>query len=234
MSNPNDFLTGSIDDYLLGLADGVEKAQRQLSRVSVELNAGEAPIMYQIPRVDFELKLSFEMVTADDGTNAKRLQFKPAGGGGSRSSRQTVAEAASTLKGSLVAVPRSGGKPRPVLRATLRQLDPSATASADRWRWQVRVTLATAAGEPLPGVDVQFNVDRDRSLELTEKLGNLAAGVSRSPLPATKFWDGVVTTDARGVASGTLAADGAEHVGKYIAIVVDALGETETMIFRLD
>lgn len=232
MADSNELLTGTIDDYLLGLADGVEKAQRQLSRVSLELNAGEAPIMYQIPRVDFELKLSFEMVTSE-GTSAKRLQFRPAGGG-SRNARQTVAEAASTLKGSLVAVPRAGGKPRPVLRTTLRQLDPNAASAAARWRWQVRVTLATAAGEPLPGVDVQFNVDRDRSRELTEKLGQLPTGTSFSPLATTRFWDGLVTTDARGVASGTLEADAAEPVGKYIAAVVDALGETETMIFRLD
>lgn len=232
MPDSNDFLTGTIDDYLLGLAEGVEKAQRQLSQVSLELNAGEAPIMYQIPRVDFELKLSFEMVTSG-GTNAKRLQFRPVGGA-SRNTRQTVAEAASTLRGSLVAVPRSGGKPRPVVRATLRQIDPSAASASARWRWQVRVTLSTAAGEPLPGVDVQFNVDRERSRELSEKLGNLPAGTSLSPLPDTRFWDGLVTTDARGVASGTLEADAGEPVGKYIAAVVDALGETETMIFKLD
>jgi len=226
MSSSNAFLTGTIDDYLLGLADGVEKAQRQLSRVSLELNAGDAPIMYQIPRVDFELKLSLEMVTSDDGTGAK-LQFRPAGGGGG-GSRQTTAEASSTLRGSLVAVPRLGGKPRPVLLTTLRRIDPSA------WRWQIRVEVATAAGEALAGVNVQFNVDREKSRELTEKLSSLPAGTSSVLSSNTKFSLGVVTTDARGVASATLEADAQEPQGRYIAAVIDALGETETVIFRLD
>ena len=221
MSSVDAFLTGSIDDYLLGLADGVEKAQRQLSRVSLELNAGDAPIMYQIPRVDFELKLSLEMVTSDDGTGAK-LQVRPASGGGG--SRQTTAEGSSTLRGSLVAVPRLGGKPRPVLRTTLRRIDPSV------WRWQIRVEVATAAGEALGGVDIQFNIDRERSRELTEQLGGTSSALSS----ATKFAFGVITTDARGVASATLEADAQEPQGRYVVAVIDALGETETVIFRLD
>lgn len=224
MSSSNAFLTGSIDDYLLGLADGVEKAQRQLSRVSLELNAGEAPVMYQIPRVEFELKLSLEMVSAEDGSGAT-LQFRPAGQGGSR---QTTTEASSTLRGSLVAVPRLGGKPRPVLGTTLRRIDPEA------WRWQVRVKLATAAGEALSGVKVQFNTDRERSRELTDKLVSLPEGSSSALSSQTKFSSGVVTTDGHGVASATLEADASEPKGRYVAAVIDALGETETVIFRLD
>ncbi|MCA9697094.1 MAG: hypothetical protein KC431_06195 [Myxococcales bacterium] len=218
-------MTGTIDDYLLGLAEGVEKAQRQLSQVSLELNAGDAPIMYQIPRVDFELKLSLEMVTADDGMSAK-LQFRPASGGGG--SRQTTTEASSTLRGSLVAVPRLGGKPRPVLRTTLRRIDPKT------WRWQIRVEAATAAGEALAGVNIQFNVDREKSRELTEKLASLPEETSLALSSNTRFSAGVATTDSRGVASVTLEADMGEPKGSYIAAVIDALGETETVIFRLD
>ena len=80
LDNHTGFLTGSIDDYLLGLADGIQKAQRQLSQMAITLQPGEAAVTYQIPRVEFELKMSLEVATpADDkGGGGAQLRFRPA------------------------------------------------------------------------------------------------------------------------------------------------------------
>src|SRR3954453_16837885 len=74
------FLTGSIDDYLLGLADGIQKAQRQLSQMAITIQPGEAAVTYQIPRVEFELKMSLEVASPTDsaGGNSALLRFRPA------------------------------------------------------------------------------------------------------------------------------------------------------------
>ena len=216
-------LTGTIDDYLLGLADGLQKAQAELNQVSLVVQKDEAPITYQIPRLDFELKLSFEMVLSDDGEESKQLRFKTPGGGGSR---QSTTEATSTIKGTLVAVPRAAGKPLPVITTTLERVDTN--------QLKVMVSTVTAAGEKMVGVAVHFNVDRGQSRDLTKKLRGLSADVDPNPLPGTKFYDGVVETDATGIAVGVLDIDPNEPTGKCIAAIVDVLGKTETIMLQRD
>ena len=225
MANQTAMLTGTIDDYLLGLADGLQKAQAQLSQVSLVVQKDEAPITYQIPRLDFELKLSFEMVLSEDGEATKQLRFKTTGGGGGGGgSRQSTTEATSTIKGTLVAVPRSAGKPLPAITTTLERVDKN--------ELRVKVSAATAAGEVMVGVAVHFNVDRGRSRDLTAKLGGLGEGVDLNPMANTKFHDGVVETDTNGLAVGVLVIDSDEPGGKCIAITVDVLGQTETILVQ--
>lgn len=224
MPSKSALLTGTIDDYLLGLADGLQKAQTQLSQVSLVVQKGEAPITYQIPRLDFELRLTFEMTLSADGEATKQLRFKTAGG--SAGARQSTTEATSTIKGTLVAVPRSAGKPLPMITTTLERVE--------RNRLRVIVATSTAAGEKLVGVAAHFNVDRRRSSELTKQLGGLADGVELGPLPRTRFYDGVVETDATGTAVGVLELDPDEPVGKCIAALVDVLGQTETILLQRD
>jgi hypothetical protein len=221
MANQTEMLTGTIDDYLLGLADGLQKAQAQLSQVSLVVQKDEAPITYQIPRLDFELKLSFEIMQSEHGESTKQLRFKTVGPG---SSRHSTTEATSTIKGTLVAVPRTAGTPLPAITTTLKQVDKN--------ELRVNVSTVTAAGEVMVGVAVHFNVDRSRSRELTEKLGTHAAGVDPNPLGGTKFYDGVVETDTSGLAVGVLAIDPDEAKGKFFAVTVDVLGQTETILVQ--
>jgi hypothetical protein len=224
MADKTAMLTGTIDDYLLGLADGLQKAQTQLNQVSLVMQKDETPITYQIPRLDFELRLSFEMVTSQDGESARQLLFRTSGG--NSSTRQSTAEATSTIRGTLVAVPRSAGKPQPIIQTTLRRVSSDCL--------HVVVTMATAAGEKLAGVAVHFNVDRSRSRELTARLSNLPAGASPNPLGRTKFHDGVVETDLTGTAIGILNIDPDEPAGKCIAALVDVLGQTESIMLQRD
>jgi hypothetical protein len=243
MANEGELLAGSIDDYLLGLADGIQKAQRQLSQMALVVQAGEAPVTYQIPRVDFELKMSFEMTAApseagDGTTSGAALRFRPAGGRRGATSAST--EASSVIRGSFVAVPTNAGKPPPVIRTTLRRISSH--------KLEITVTVTSAAGEKLAGVDVQFNVDRDLSKKLTP-LANAAfssavfdaSNMDTSSFdqpddlqPGTKFWDGLVTTNEEGRAVGVLNVDPLEPAGSRVAAVVDVLSKTETIVFKVE
>lgn len=242
MADQNELLTGSIDDYLLGLADGIQKAQRQLSQMALVVQPGEAPVTYQIPRVDFELKMAFEMTAAsgeDAASGGATLRFRPAGvrRGGTTS---TSTEASSIIKGAFIAVPVHGGKPPPVIRTTLRRISGR--------KLEVTVTVSSAAGEKLAGVDVQFNVDRDLSKTLVPLEGGRYASATFDTsamdsssfdepaelLPGTKFWDGLVTTDEEGRAVGVLNVDPQEPAGTQVAAVVDVLGRTETILFKAE
>lgn len=221
MADQSELLTGSIDDYLLGLADGIQKAQRQLSQMSLVIQTGEAPVTYQIPRVDFELKMSFEM-TNQPGEDGVSLRFRPAG---VQRGSSTSTEASSIIKGAFIAVPVNGGKPPPVIRTTLRRVSGR--------RLEISVSVTSAAGEKLAGVDVQFNVDRDYSKSLAQ-LANVSASDAPELLAGTRFWDGLVTTDATGAAVGLLNVDPDEPTGTRVAAVVDVLGRTETIVFQAE
>lgn len=238
------FLTGSIDDYLLGLAAGIQKAQRQLSQMAITIQPGEAAVTYQIPRVEFELKMSLEVVSPLNGTgdDTALLRFRPAspvrGAAGA-----TTSDVASTIRGAFVAVPIHGGKPPPDIRITLRRINLRT--------FEIVVQVASAAGERLTGIEVQFNVDRERSrkLKVTSGGSGLPAGVyndidakygyvafsdAAGLYPGTGFWDGSVVTDAAGIAVGVLNIDAQEPTGTPIAAIVDVFGQTETIVFKVE
>jgi hypothetical protein len=242
MTDDDHGITASIDDYLLGLADGLQKAQRQLNQNTLVLQRGEPAVMYQIPRLDFELKLSLEVTTqtSDDGRQGPQLRFRPAGVQPGSTSR--TAEIVSVIRGAFIAVPANGGKPAPVIRMELRRID--------RRRLEVKVLVASAAGEKLADIDVQFNVDRERSQMLTPVTdSSYETGRFDDPLvpwdaasfdekaellTGTRFWDGLVTTDRDGVAVGVLDVDPQERDGTCVVAVVDVLGQTETIVFKVE
>src|SRR5688572_19029784 len=149
----------TLDDFLLSLADGITQAQETLSRSGASGPPGRQ-VTYQLPRVDFEVKMNLRVVE-DEGLSAryravrperlsaKHLLFKP----------RTTEEASSTLeiaaviKGAFVAVPFNNGLPPTILETSVQ-------STGDPRVKRVRATVRNAAGEPRPGIDVQFNVDR--------------------------------------------------------------------------
>lgn len=215
----------TLDDFLLSLADGVTQAQAELAQSGALGPVGQKYV-YHLPRVDFELRMNLSVVE-DAGlslryrqlrptrANDKHLLFKPL----APSETSSTLEVAAVIRGAFVAVPANNGLPPAVLST---ELDVSnATAKV------LKVRVRNAAGEPLPGVEVQVNLDREESASLTQATGrtfSLAAG--------TGFSTGVVTTDEQGEARATLTI-GSGQAPCLLAVVVDAAEQTETLVYEV-
>jgi hypothetical protein len=151
-----------------------------------------------------------------DRPSSKHLLFKPL----------SVEEASSTLeigaviKGAFVAVPANDGLPGAIIETSL-------VPTADARIKTVRVVATNTAGEPLAGIDVQFNLDREESAALTT-----ASGRTLVIAAATGFTQGVVTTDDTGVAEAEFRIDAAQQPGMLV-LVIDAAERTEQLVFEV-
>lgn len=224
MADPNDF--SPLDDFLLSLADGITQAQETLARAGAAGPSGRQ-FVYQLPRVDFELKMNLRVVedqrlaarynqVSGDRARTRHLVFKPL----SAEEASSTLEIAALIKGAFVAVPANGGLPATLLET---RLEPTAAPRV----LMLRVTARNTAGEPLPGIDVQLNLDREESAEMTS-LG----GRTLTLAPQTGFSRGVVTTDANGVAEAEFRIDPAQTAGTLV-LVVDAADKTEKLVYEV-
>jgi hypothetical protein len=216
----------TLDDFLLSLADGITQAQETLARSGTSGPPGRQ-VTYQLPRVDFEVKMNLRVVE-DEGLSAryravrperlsaKHLLFKPL----TTEEASSTLEIAAVIKGAFVAVPANNGLPPTLLETTVQSTE-------DPRGKRVRVIVRSAAGEPRAGIDVQFNVDREESETLTT-----GSGVTFTLTTGTGFAVGVVTTDANGVAEGELRiAAGQPRV--VLVLVIDAADRTEQLVLEV-
>jgi hypothetical protein len=215
----NTIATGdTIDDFLVSLASGVADAQQKLHDLSQSAGSG---IMYQIPQLEFELKLQISTVQQSGGRPTPGfLQPRQIMRVSTPLSKDETT-AASTIKGTLVAVPINSGKPRYLLDMIF-----SETEQNDRLDVVVSVTDVT--GSPQQGVDVELNIDRDSSYQL-----NKDQGIDKPLQTATQLLEGVVTTDSQGSATGQLQLDAKETAGMIVVITADALGESKALNYRI-
>lgn len=215
----------TIDDFLLSLAEGVSHAQVELARAGVSGPPG-AQVLYQLPRVEFELKMNLAVVQDQVLSqryrylrairpNDKHLLFKPL----TSEEASSTLEIAATVTGAFIAVPANNGLPAPVMRTVVDPSDPQAPS--------VRVSVSNAAGEPMPGVEVQLNVDREESVAL-----NRAAGLDFAVAPGTGFDQGVLVTDAGGTAHTVLRIDAGQAPG-LLVIAIDALSRTDEIVYEV-
>jgi hypothetical protein len=214
----------TLDDFLLSLADGITQAQAELARSGALGPVGQKYV-YHVPRVDFELRMNLRVVedTAlsqryrqlrPARMNDKHLLFKPL----APEETSSTLEVAAVIRGAFVAVPANGGLPPLVIETRLDTSGPEKV---------LQIRLHNAAGEALPGVEVQVNLDREESASLTAAIGKtftLAAG--------TGFSSGVVFTDAQGVATTTLTI-GPGQSSCLLALVVDVADQTETLVYEV-
>ena len=213
----------TIDDFLLSLAEGVSHAQAELARPGVS-EPPDAQVLYQLPRVEFELKMNLTVVQ-DQGLsqryrylrairpNDKHLLFRPL----TSEEASSTLEIAATVRGAFIAIPANNGLPAPVIRTLVDPSDPRAPT--------VRVTVSNAAGEPMAGVEVQLNVDREESVGLNQSAGfSVAAG--------TGFDHGVLVSDAGGTAQTVLRIDPGQAKG-LLVIAVDALSRTDMIVYEV-
>jgi hypothetical protein len=223
MKDQNEMLTASIDDYLVSLGDSLHKAQRQLSQMATTLQPGEPPITYHVPRLEFEFRISFELsqepTAAQPGSAPGQVRIRPVSGQRTDAQHSST-EAASTIKGSFIAVPVRGGKPPPVLRSTLNRRPGRML--------EVKLEVQSAAGERLSGVEVQFNIDPEVSRALTE-----AQAGRFSLAPQTGFIHGKARTDTHGIAVNVLRVDPQQAAGVYLMLTMDAAGVTEKVLYQV-
>lgn len=225
MTDPNDAFS-TLDDFLLSLADGVTQAQTELARAGALGPPGQQ-FTYYLPRVDFELRMNLRVV--DDASISarykdirplrpadKHLLFKPV----SAEEASTTLEIAAVVKGAFVAVPANEGLPSTVLRTSIDGSDPKAPI--------VRVIARNAAGEPISGLAVEFNVDREESRALTQASGGGDLIVD----PGTRFDRALVNTNADGQASAVLQVPDTQAPG-LLALTLDAASRTEVLVYEV-
>lgn len=215
----------TLDDFLLSLADGITTAQDALTRAG-SLGPPGRQYAYQLPRVEFELKMNLRVVEdavlseryrllRPDRASDRHLLFKPITG----ETTSSTLDIAAVVRGTFVAVPANGGLPATVMRTAVDATAPRTPI--------VQVTATNTAGEPLAGIEVHFNVDREESAALTA-----AAGGTFAPAPDTAFERAVVPTDANGVARTALRI-GAAQKPCLLALAIDAAGRTETLVYEV-
>jgi len=220
-----DDVFSTLDDFLLSLADGITSAQDALTRAG-SLGPAARQYTYHLPRVDFELKFNLRVVedrllsqryqsVRGERSSDMHLLFTPV----SKDAPSSTLDIAAVVRGAFIAVPANNGLPTTVLRTTVE--------AAGSRKPSVQVTAVNTAGEPVEGLEVHFNVDRDESSTLTA-----AAQLTPRVPPDARFEPAVVMTNASGIARAALVI--ADDQGPcMLAIVIDAAGRTETMVYEV-
>lgn len=220
----DDAFTAPIDDYLMAVAEGVHSAQRKLGRMSVDMQPGQPGIVYELPRVDFELTMSFGW-SADQSREAGATQRRLMGSLLGTGSSEAELQAASVIKGSFLASPAQGGKSAPKVTFDHQHLGGGL--------YRIDVRFQDPVGQSLEGEEVQFNVD----WALTDEL-NGDADAGGNPLDSLRdrvsLQRGVVVSNADGIASNTLSVSVESEGRLYVAVVIDVRGQTEVLTFAAD
>lgn len=210
MSGAGSFVAGTIEDILVALAEGIRDAQDRLNALEPFDEYGRPRPQYYLPQLDFSLKINaVETRTSETGPAPAAPQMRAVADGryGSyafspvravpinfalaspaRTSSATTNEVYSTISGRFVAVPPNDGMPQIALAIAAA---PHPQGGRKR---SITVTATHAAGEPVGGATVEFNVDP----AATAALNNRSAPVPVDHLGL--FESGAVITNASGVA----------------------------------
>lgn len=215
LDDVGDVLDHTLDEYLLGLASGIADAQKALNQLAVPAgDGGQAAVAYHMPSLEFELRLHMTMQGGSGAAANRQVRFRPASGSASDS---YSVDAVSTISGSFVSVPLASGRPPPRLHTTMTV----------QGGGQVLLTASVTdpLGKPLPNVDVNFNLDRERTASMNSALNpkfvlNAATGLKAA----------LVRTDDQGQAQSLLQIAAAEPAAAMIVLIVDIAGASETLL----
>lgn len=201
-----------LDDFLVSLADGLADARDRLAEPTPEGATGTL-VTYQLPRLEFELKVNISTVATTSGRPSKatptkkKIQVAPP-------TSRTESASVSVIRGVFVAVPVDGGIPRPVLQVMVRDTDSGGRTC--------EVSVHAVDGAPVVGAEVALDVDRELSHQLN----------GRAIATATGLGAGMLITDAAGNASTALSIAGSEPAGTAIAVTAEAGGARDTLVYR--
>lgn len=218
-----DMMTAPIDDYLLSIADSLQRVQLQLNQSKVLSVDGQSFTTYQLPKLDFELRMSIEM---DTSSTEGRSVMKAAPANPSKttrsSSRSQSVESASIISGSFVAVPSDLGKPPPKIHTFVERFT--------KTQFKVMIVVQSTVGEYLKDIQVHFNIDKDMSAQLLEEENDSSKKrVGKRLINNAFFKDAIVTTDENGMASSILQISSSKNMPS-VAVLIDVVGKTETII----
>ncbi|WP_137127336.1 hypothetical protein [Roseomonas sp. HF4] len=178
------FVSGSIGQLLVAIADGVRDAQEALSAAPPVDAFGRPTPSYHLPQLDFELRVEIE--TRSTGSGRAMMLVMPAS--------SSTSSVSSVVSGRLVAVPPGQGLPLPVVELTAQRR----TAR----QHELAVVAANSAGELLAGATVEINIDLEMSRRLSEVEGVRITGAG-----STRIAQPVLVTDEAGRAATLLDID---------------------------
>lgn len=211
-----DEITASIEDYLLSLADSLQDAQQLLSQRQIASLPGQPALAYQLPKLEFELKIALNVEKKSANIVGDRL-YLPIGAtpdvlppitdkklvsqpGGAALHEHNV----STIKGAFVAVPVKGARPNYV--TDLIKTESLRGGSAYLMTFKVTVQDRNQAATDLR---IEANIEKERLLEFNGDLVNRVASDRgadiQSAVSILSEWftisDAIVETDELGEAN---------------------------------
>lgn len=218
MTDTDEFLIATIDDYLLSIADGIQLAQSKLDQLPTTSAVSQTPShTYYIPKIDFELKMtvSIEERTRENvGGVRPTLMMRPVQ---KEELEQVNAQAVSTLRGSFVAMPITQPQ-APITAISYIRIN-------EQNKPMIGVEIKAVGGN-VKGHEVHFNVDRDLS-----RIANADIGLNAAPKLTTMFVDPVVYSNDNGIAQSQLFIDPEEPDGLIVVLALDVAGQTELIHF---
>ena len=167
--------------------------------------------------MEFELSLQMTSETQPGvgSSTFSRLKFLPA-----NQASQTN-QHSSLIKGVLVAAPVNGGLPGVTISMHAEKLTGRKAT--------ISVSVSGDSNVELQGKSIEINIDHDLSQELNSVEGRNA------PLkPKTALGSSSLSLDANGHASTILTISTQEPGNQLIAVIVDAFGQSETLLYRLE
>jgi hypothetical protein len=217
----DDLPAATIDDYLVSLAEGVAEAQRRLDAVRVSGAGGS--VRYRIPKLDFQLRMTVNIERQPVPVGSKRrapvLKMQAL--------RETSqASIASTISGSLIAIPEAGSAPDPVIGISVTQPEELPEGAPEGVRaLAIQISLIDRAGTALVEETVQLTIDRERMGDLDQD-ASLAAG--------TGLAESVLQTDEYGLATTWLWIGGTQSPDTRLVLVADAMARTKELIVPVE
>lgn len=189
MSGDSEFVSQSIEDLLVSLAEGVREAQEALDSAPATDAFGRKQQTYHLPYVDFTFEVGVQRSkTVNNGRTVMKMKARKASG-------EPSSEINSVIAGRLVSIPPGEGVPVPVL-----QLESEGTTLK---KTTVTILASNSAGEILAGHQIELNLN----LAATQNL-SMAQGVEVKEMGrGTRLKDAVLVSDENGYAETTLQFD---------------------------
>jgi len=204
MAESSQLVGNSLEELLVSMAEGVREAQVALNRAPVLDPSGRPLAVYQLPYLDFVIRVDVETRTSSGGRPVALLSM-------AKPQSSSTADVHSTISGRLVATPSGEGLPLPRINVVAGGNIGGVAA--------LSLTVTNSAGERLANQPLELNIDDADSKELSAARGVTAT----TRLPGTRLRDALLTTDTDGRATTALLIDGAQ-AGKGVVVVVASIG----------